>query len=192
MSVDFDRELDYGLRKSGQFRGCQNTLLATEREGILFMPTTETLENLIANHPFLKGLDRRYHQNLAECASFEHVALGKEIFHQDGCADRFYLITSGKVALETFVPGCGMVTIQTLGPGEALGWSWLFPPRRWHFTASAVEPTELITFDAAMLLKKAEEDRPLHCELIARVARILFDRLQATRMQLIDFYGMRP
>jgi CRP/FNR family cyclic AMP-dependent transcriptional regulator len=104
----------------------------------------------------------------------------------------FYLIQSGKVALETFVPGCGMVTIQTLGAGEALGWSWLFPPRKWHFSASASEPTELIQFDAEWLRDKAEENREFRCELITCVAQILLARLQGTRMQLIDLFGMRP
>jgi CRP-like cAMP-binding protein len=82
--------------------------------------------------------------------------------------------------------------VLTLGPGDALGWSWLFPPQQWHFSASAAERTELIEFDAATLRDKAEENCLFANELLKRVATLLLDRLQSTRTQLIDFYGMRP
>src|ERR1051325_1852573 len=110
----------------------------------IVMQTMDTLEGLIVNHPFLSGLNPHFYHFFNECAVLQRFATGQEIFHEHGNADHFYLILNGKVALETFVPGCGMVTIQTLGSGEALGWSWLFPPHQWHFTANATEPTELI------------------------------------------------
>ena len=156
------------------------------------MKTMDTFEDVIVKHPFLSGLDPHFYHFFSERASFRRYEPGQEIFHEHGNAEHFYLIQSGKVALETFVPGRGMVTIQTLGPGEALGWSWLFPPRQWHFSASAAEPTELIEFDAAHLREKAEENRDFGNELISRVARILLERLQGTREQLIDVYRMRP
>lgn len=156
------------------------------------MKTLDRLESLIMKHPFLSGFDPHYYHFFNECAVLRRYEPGQEIFHEHGNAEHFYLIQSGKVALETFVPGRGMVTIQTLGPGEALGWSWLFPPRQWHFSASAIEPTELIEFDAAHLREKAEENRDFGNELISRVARVLLERLQGTREQLIDVYHMRP
>lgn len=156
------------------------------------MQTMSALESLIARHPFLAGLNPHFHHFFNECASLQRFGPGQEIFHEHSEAGRFYLVQSGKVALETFVPGCGMVTIQTLGPGEALGWSWLFPPQRWQFTATAREPTELIAFDAASLRDRAEENRDFGIELITRVARVLLQRLQGTREQLIDLYRMRP
>src|ERR1041385_8413084 len=156
------------------------------------MKTMDALESLIVKHPFLSGLDPHFYHFFNECAFLRRYAPGQEIFHERGNAERFYLIQSGKVALETFVPGRGMVTIQTLEPGEALGWSWLFPPRQWHFSASATEPTELVAFDAAHLRGKLEENRDFANELIRRVASILLERLQGTREQLIDVYRMRP
>ena len=156
------------------------------------MQTMDRLDNSILNHPFLKGLDTHFYHFFNECASIRSYQTGQEIFHEHGKADRFYFIQSGRVDLETFVPGRGMVTIQTLEPGEALGWSWLFPPQQWHFSASAAKPTELIEFDAAHLREKAEENRDVSNELSSRVARILLERLQGTREQLIDVYRMRP
>lgn len=156
------------------------------------MQTMDTLEHLIVKHPFLSGLNPHFYHFFNDCALHRRYEPGQEIFHEHGNAEHFYLIHSGKVALETFVPGRGRVTIQTLGPGEALGWSWLFPPHQWHFSASATEPTELIEFDAASLRDKAEENRDFGNELVIRVARILLERLQGTREQLIDVYRMRP
>ncbi len=150
------------------------------------MQTMDGLESLIVKHPFLSGLDPHFYHFFNECALLRRYELSQEIFHEHGNAEHFYLIQSGKVALETFVPGRGMVTIQALGPGEALGWSWLFPPHQWHFSSSATELTELIQFDGAHLREKAEENRDFGNELISRVARILLARLQGTREQLID------
>jgi CRP-like cAMP-binding protein len=154
--------------------------------------TVDRLEKLVAKQPFLSILNPRFRQYFTDCAMLQHIDKGQEIFHQDGPADHFYLVLAGRVGLETFVPGCGMVTIQTLGPGEALGWSWLFPPRLWHFSSSALEPTDLIAFDAAYLRDKAEKNRDFAIELVNRMAGVLLQRLQGTRTQLIDLYSMRP
>jgi CRP/FNR family cyclic AMP-dependent transcriptional regulator len=156
------------------------------------MQTIDTLDSLIIKHPFLAGLNPHFYHLFADCASLRRFGPGQEVFHEGNDARDFYLIQSGGVKLEAFVPGCGRVTIQTLGPGEPLGWSWLFPPYQWHFTASATSPTELIVFDAASLRDKAEENRDFGNELLTRVAKILLQRLQTTRLQLIDLYGMRP
>ena len=76
--------------------------------------------------------------------------------------------------------------IQTLAAGEALGWSWLFPPFEWHFGARAVEPAEVVAFEAAILRDRANEDHEFGYELAMRVGKVIFERLQATRLQLLD------
>ena len=156
------------------------------------MQTIATLESLIKEHPFLSGLDPEFHDFFYDCASVRRFASQQQIFQEGGEADHFYLIVSGKVALETFVPGCGMVTIQSLGPGDALGWSWLFPPHEWHFTATTREPTEVISLNAEALRAKAEANRDFHDKLVTKVAATLHQRLLGTREQLIDLYGIRP
>jgi CRP-like cAMP-binding protein len=154
------------------------------------MQNLATLETLIKEHPFLAGLCREFRNFLYACAFVRRFASQQQIFHEAGEADHFYLIVDGAVALEAFVPGSGMVTIESLGPGDALGCSWLFPPHKWNFTATTREPTEVISFDAAALRAKAEQDRDFCNELLARIARILHDRLLHTQRQLIDAYGV--
>lgn len=156
------------------------------------MQTLDGLEVLIKEHPFLAELNPEFYDFFHDCGSLRRFASHQQIFQEGGEADHFYLILTGTVALETFVPGRGMVTIQTLGPGEALGWSWLFPPQQWHFTATTRAPTEVISFNAAALRAKAEENRDFRDELLTRVAKTLLDRLQATRRQLIAQHGTQP
>jgi CRP/FNR family transcriptional regulator, cyclic AMP receptor protein len=155
------------------------------------MQTLDPLENLIKEHPFLAGLSSEFCEFLCECASLRRFASHQQIFQEGGEADHFYLILTGAVSLETVVPGRGIITIQSLGPGEALGWSWLFPPYEWQFTATTRAPTEVISFDASALRAKAAGDRDFRDELLTRVAKTLFQRLQATRIQLTDAYSNR-
>ena len=156
------------------------------------MQTVDSLESLIKEQPFLAGLEPRLLGFFCECATIRRFASRQQIFQEHGEADHFYLIISGSVDLETFVPGCGMVTVQTLRAGEVLGWSWLFEPREWHFTATTREPSDVISFDAAQLRAKAEEDREFRDQLLVRITKTLVQRLYATRMQLVDIYQMRP
>jgi hypothetical protein len=94
------------------------------------------------------------------------------------------------VALEIHVPARGSVTIETLHDGDLLGWSWLFPPYRWSFDAKALGETSLISFDGACLRGKCESDPVLGYELMKRISQVIIDRLQATRMRLLDVYGV--
>jgi CRP/FNR family cyclic AMP-dependent transcriptional regulator len=92
--------------------------------------------------------------------------------------------------LEAFAAQRGPITIETIEAGEVLGWSWLFPPYRWHFSARVVEPTRAIALDGVCLRSKGEADHDLGYELVKRVAQIMMQRLQATRLQLLDVYGV--
>jgi CRP/FNR family transcriptional regulator, cyclic AMP receptor protein len=148
-----------------------------------------TLEQIIVEHPFWHRLKSDYFQCLKECASELHFGVQQQIFLEGSDADRFYLIHAGRVALETFAPGKGVITIQTIGSGEALGWSWLFPPYRWHFTARSVDRTEVVAFNAHKLRERAGEDHDFGYDITMRVSQVLLQRLQATRMQLLDFYA---
>jgi CRP/FNR family cyclic AMP-dependent transcriptional regulator len=148
-----------------------------------------TLEQIIAEHPFWKGVNPHYFHRLNESASEMRFAVQQQIFQEGSDADQFYLIHAGRVALETFVPGTGVITIQTIGAGEALGWSWLFPPYRWHFSARSIDESDVVALDARALREKAEENHDFGYDIAMRIAQVMLQRLQATRMQLLDFYA---
>ena len=148
-----------------------------------------TVENIITSHPFWKGLNPHYLHILRECAAYERFGLDQCIFQAGSDAEHFYLIHNGYVALETFMPGKGRITLQTIGPGEALGWSWFYPPYRWHLSARSIDMTDTVCFGARTLRDYAEENQDFGYDLAIRVGRIVLERLQAARSQLADFYG---
>jgi CRP/FNR family transcriptional regulator, cyclic AMP receptor protein len=157
----------------------------TTRHG---METNATLDALVKQHAFLAGLPAQFCEFLTECATIRRFASKQQVFDEGSEADHFYLIVTGGVRLETYVPGNGMVPIQQLGPGDPLGWSWLFPPFRWNFTAVTTAPTEVISFSAIELRAKAVQDLEFRNEVLTRVSRTLLQRLQATRRQLVGLH----
>lgn len=149
----------------------------------------ETLEPLLAAHPFLKGLEGKYLKLIVGCASNVVFQAGQFISREGENADKFYFIREGKVVIETFSPVKGPIAIHTRQKGEILGWSWLVPPYRWHFDCRALELTRAFALDGKCLREKCEEDHDLGYELMKRFALVIVERLEATRFQLLDVYG---
>jgi CRP-like cAMP-binding protein len=145
--------------------------------------------DVVRSHPFWRNLDARHFGVLIEWADVVHFGFGQPIFQAGATAEQFYLIHSGRVGLEMFVRGKGIVTIQTIDAGEALGWSWFFPPYRWHFDARSHLVTDALVFSAQTLRSYAEKDHDFGYELATRVAQVMLQRLQATRLKLLDFYA---
>jgi len=114
---------------------------------------------------------------------------GELVFEEGSAADTFYVIRSGRVALDAHAPDRGALVVATLRDGDILGWSWLFPPYRWHFGARAVADTAAIALDGACLRDKCEENNALGYRLMKVFARISQERLQQARLQLLDVYG---
>jgi CRP/FNR family cyclic AMP-dependent transcriptional regulator len=152
----------------------------------------ESLEGILAEHPFFSGLEPRYLQLAVGCASNVRFNAGEFVFQAGEEANNFYLIRAGRVGLEVFAPGRGSLAIETLENGDILGWSWLIPPYAWRFDARAVEMTRAIALDGKCLRAKCEEDHDLGYELLKRIAAILGQRLDATRFRLLDIYGQLP
>jgi CRP/FNR family transcriptional regulator, cyclic AMP receptor protein len=149
----------------------------------------ENLESILTEHPFLEGLDKKQIQLLVGCASNVIFKAGDFIFREGEPADSFYFIRHGRVLIETHVPQKGPLIIRSREKGEILGWSWLVPPYRWHFDARAVELTRAIALDGKCLREKCEVDHDLGYEIMKRFALIIAERLEATRLQLMDIYG---
>ena len=149
----------------------------------------ETLEPILSRHPFLQGLDKKYLDIIVGCASNVRIEAEKKLFNEGDEAEKFYIIRTGKIVVEMFVPGKGPMAIQTLDDGDVLGWSWLFPPYKWHFDARALELSRLIALDGKCLRKKCEKDIGLGYELLKRFSQVMESRLSAMRLQLLDMYG---
>ncbi len=150
----------------------------------------ESLERFLAESTFFKGMKKEHLEVLAGCASNVRFSTDEVILREGEVANACYLIREGKVALEAHAPRRGAITIQTLGAGDVLGWSWLVRPYHWHFNARAVQPTRALALDGKCLRQKCENDCCLGYELLKKFSELMVERLQAARFQLVNIYEM--
>ena len=160
--------------------------------GVTNSNSSSHLRTLVAQQPFFKGLNDRQLQLLAEAAMEKQFVPGEWIFRQGDPANRFYLILDGKVLIESEVKNRGMLPIRTLGPGDDLGWGWLFPPYYMHFSACAVEPTKALFFYATRLREQCEENHELGYQLMKRIAEVVVQNLNATQQRLLECADFKP
>jgi CRP/FNR family cyclic AMP-dependent transcriptional regulator len=148
-------------------------------------PVNEPMRTRVALHPFLAGMNRTQLALLTDCAMPVHFKTGQTIFREGEMANRFYLIESGKVLLESSDGPENSVLIETIGAGDLLGWSWMFPPYIWRFTARAVESTSAIFFYGTILREYCERDASLGYELFKRMAPVMIRRMQNAREKIV-------
>jgi len=145
----------------------------------------------LAAHPVLDGMPADHLEVLAGFASDVAFPAGHRLFEESLGADQFWLLQSGSVALDLRVPGQGRVRIDTVGPGELLGWSWRFPPYRWAFGAVTASPVRAFEFDAQAVRASCASEPAFGHEVTGRLAYVLAKRLESTRVRLIDA-SVRP
>ena len=146
----------------------------------------QPLNALISQQPFFKGLSARHLQLLTDAAMEVQFEAGESILEEGSPANRFYLILEGKVVLESEMKHRGLLPIQTLGPGDDLGWSWLFPPYHLHLSARALEPTRTIFFYGTRLREQCEQDHDLGYQIMKRIAEVAIQRLRSMQQRLME------
>ena len=147
------------------------------------------LQPLLATHPFFAGLEPKTLALVTGCASNVKFDAGQRVFKEGEEADQFYIVRQGRIAVEAFSPTRGPLVIQTVEEGDILGWSWLVAPYKWRFDAHALDLTRAIALDGKCLREKCETDHDLGYELLKRFAHVIGERLDATRLQLLDLYA---
>jgi CRP-like cAMP-binding protein len=147
------------------------------------------IEDLLGDVPMFAGMEPERLELLAGCGSNRVFKDGDYLLREGEQADTFFAIRDGDVALETFAPQRGALRLETLHPGDVLGWSWLVPPHRTMFDARASGTVRALAFDGRCLRAKCEQDQSLGYDLLTRFVTVLAERLQATRLQLLDVYG---
>lgn len=143
------------------------------------------LEPTINSHPFFNSVPPEHLEHLLKNAREVEYQSGQFLFREGEPANRFFLVQSGRVELVAGPHPSGK-RIQMIGPGEAMGWSWLFPPFSWHFSARAMEPAKCVVLDGGYLLVTAEENPAFGYDLMRRISQILVERLQITREKMLE------
>lgn len=163
-----------------------NTITGPEPGNVPTGPTATEVEQAVASHPFLQGLPPEVLRALASNAMLVHYSPGEWIFRQGEPANRFYLIQRGTVTLEAAKQNGERGLVQTLGPDDVLGWSWLFPPYVWQFDARALEPVDAIFFYGTRLREQCEENNDMGYALMKRMVSAVIQRLMFARKQLLN------
>ena len=151
--------------------------------------TLQDLESLLRKHNFLQGMSPEHTKVLVGCTSNVRFAAGDFLMHEGREANVFYLLRAGRISLETNVPGRGPLEMESLGPGDVLGLSWLVPPYREHLDARALEPVVALAMDGKCLRAKCDADHDLGYALLRRIFELAYQRLMRVRLQRLDLYG---
>ncbi|HLA44553.1 MAG TPA: cyclic nucleotide-binding domain-containing protein [Aggregatilineales bacterium] len=149
----------------------------------------KTIAEILADHKFFEGLTPQHLELIAGCGENMRFDAGDYLFRESEPSDLFFVLRYGAVAVEVSDPRKGRISIQTVTEGEVLGWSWLFEPYLWHYDARAMTLIRAIAIHGDCLRGKCESDHDFGYEMMKRFAGIMVQRLQATRLQVLDVYG---
>ncbi|MFC5801695.1 cyclic nucleotide-binding domain-containing protein [Streptomyces formicae] len=141
------------------------------------------------NSAFLRGLPSEGLDHLMTCSHEVSFPAGTRIFHEGDPADRFWIIRTGAVTLDLQAHGRRAATVETLGHGDLLGWSWLVRPYTWRLGAEAFSLVRAHEFDAMAVRALCDLDPVFGLALTRRVLEVVSHRLQATRIRLLDLYA---
>lgn len=147
------------------------------------------IAELLDEHRFFSDVDAAGRRFLAGCGRNVVVPAGTWMVREGDAADAFWAIRRGRVAVGVSHPARGLICLDTLGPGDMLGWSWMFPPYRWLLDARAEGTVGAVVFDATCIRDKCEADPALGYALARCFTRVLDERLIAARLRLLDLYG---
>ena len=147
-----------------------------------------TLAAVLKKHPFVEEFQLEHIDRLRALAREVTFEADQVIFREGDDTHDFYLVVSGRVALEMQEPD-HVLRIHTLGAGDELGWSSMLMGRGKHFQARALERTEALAFDGAQLLAACRAEPALGFAFMYRMLGVVSERLQATRLQLHDMHS---
>lgn len=150
---------------------------------------SDDLLQMLQSMDILKEFSRAQLSKLAEICGRVTFSEGAQIFREGDESELVYLVEEGQVILETKVPGHGQVHLLTIEPGQLLGWSSIFPPRRKTASARAGTPVEAIAIHEDGLRQLCQSDTDLGFLMMWNVAQVISDRLRAARMQLLDVFA---
>ena len=150
---------------------------------------THEIQDLLNEHPFFADLPPDDMTLITGCASLRVAKRGTHLAHEGMPANNFFIIRKGKLRVEHPAPTGPSHVVQTLGPGQVVGWSWLFPPHIWAFDVVALEDTHLVALDGTCLRGKCEKNHSLGYRLMKKFANVLRQRLRAASLHVMDVYA---
>ena len=144
-----------------------------------------SIAEALSGLPFVREMKPDSIAKLAAAA--KEVGFDKDqiLFREGDTSRQFYIVLSGKVALEITTLK-GPYRLMTVEDGGELGWSFLLRKGGRHFRARAVDRVRALVFDGPTLQKACEEDPAFGYHLTKRVLEVVSERLEATRLHFLD------
>ncbi len=145
----------------------------------------------LSRHPFIQPFSAQQAEVLARIAEECRFEPGQIIFQEKEESDKFYLLLEGRVTVGCRATG-REITVQTLGPGEELGWSCALPDANRYFYARATERVRAFVFDSARLGELCDRDQAFGYLFLRSMVEVISERLQATQNRLIQMSRPSP
>ncbi|GAA3019900.1 Crp/Fnr family transcriptional regulator [Streptomyces fulvorobeus] len=136
----------------------------------------------------ITSLPSAHREHLLSLGNDVRFPAAQRLFVEHTAADRFWILKTGAVTLDAQLPQRRRAEIETLGSGELVGVSWLFPPFEWELGAETLSPVRAHEFDASQVRSLCQSDPAFGFAVSQWVGRVLTRRLHATRGRLLDLY----
>ena len=150
---------------------------------------SDTVERVLAAHRFLDGMPEGTVELIAGCAQLDSFEPGQRLLAEGEPAGTLFLVHHGRVGIEVHQSE-GIITIETVGPGQIVGLSWASPPFRWQFDARALEPVSVVAVDVDRLRTELRRRPDIGVVVLERLASLFVDRLQETRLRVLDLHAL--
>jgi len=134
---------------------------------------------------FFVGLDELALNAIVSFARPVTFEAQRTVFERDEEAGPVYMVIRGRIRQGFEVMPGTMAWFQTSEPGDLVGFDALISPRVHSMKAVASEKTELVAFDSDALLGYLESHPDFGFIFMERLAQVLQQRLNNTRLQVI-------
>lgn len=153
------------------------------------MSVQENLDALRRN-AFFQNVSEEHLESLADIARVVDFPARKTLFNEFDKTDDVFVLLSGEVSLVVCEPKVGCRQLTTVRGGELLGWSPVLERDRMTATAVTLSPVTALAFGGEELLALFKKDPVIGYEFMAHTAKVLAERLFATRVQLLRTCGV--
>lgn len=137
----------------------------------------------------LQDIDEEYLGPIAALARVVEFPAGKVLYREGQPLTNIYLILSGSISIEICAPGVGCRRIMTVSAGDLLGITPAVGQSLSTGTTRTLAPTKAIELNAGQVLTLCEHNPRFGYDFMRQVALAIAQRLNATRLQLLDVFG---
>ncbi len=157
------------------------------------MSSTEDTYNELIKIPWFQELKPEHIQQIAEISTVRPFKAGEVFFREGDKQDYFYIVLSGRVALDMFIPHRGKIRFYTCEEWDNFGWSAVTPFVRTRTAGAAgVVDGVVISTDVQKLNDLCEHDHDFGYIFMRRMTNVIASRLMVTRLQLLDMFAEPP